>query len=204
MSYTSKLLDCVSRFLAITNRVPTPKEVVILGLERGKSRPLEVRVTSSMGRGVFALEPIPEGVYVTEYKYDKVYPQRERGKYAEEYDINSEASYVLDVFIGGKKMCIDATRRLYSYGRYPNECIFVTNEITIHLIRYINHAVEGRAGGANVRPLPPVFVKGKYRVGFISLRAIEVSEELFWDYGQQRGAEPWLQRTRNNHPVSRQ
>ena len=34
-----------------------------------------------------------------------------------EYDRNGELSYVLDVYIDGKKMCMNATRRLYSYGR---------------------------------------------------------------------------------------
>lgn len=51
--------------------------------------------------------------------------------------------------------------------------------------RYINHAAGGEAGiggQANCRPHRPLFVRGKWRVGFISTRDIKAGEELLYDY----------------------
>ena len=91
--------------------------MVICGLEKGKSRGLEIRHTKDKGRSVFATEAIPKSTYVTEYKYDKLYPFRDREKYEREYEANDEGCFVLNVYVKGKKMCMDATRRLYCYGR---------------------------------------------------------------------------------------
>lgn len=91
---------------------------MIAGLQCGRSKALEVKDAGEKGRGVFALEHIPKGAYVTEYKYHKLYPARDRQMYEGEYEKNQELCYVLDVYIEGKKACMDATRRLYSLGRY--------------------------------------------------------------------------------------
>ena len=48
------------------------------------------------------------------------------------------------------------------------------------LFRYINH---GGKRDANVRPHPPLFINGKPRVAFLSLRHIKAGEEILWDYG---------------------
>ena len=45
--------------------------------------------------------------------------------------------------------------------------------------KYINHA----ATGGNVTLFPPLFARGKMRVGFVAKKAISTGEELFYDYG---------------------
>ena len=169
-------------------RILTSKEIVLAGLEGGQSAALCIKDAGEKGRGVFAVDFISRGSYVTEYKYDKLYPARERKKFEDIYELNQELVYVLDTHINGRKMCIDATRRLYSIGRCVSIC-------TIHMffifvsLRYINHSAS-----PNVRPHPPLFVKGKYRVGFVALHDIEAGTELLWDYGHQRSPADWLRR----------
>ena len=67
---------------------------------------------------MFALEDIAKASFVTEYKYEKIYPYSHRAAYEKEYEINDEGCYVMDVYVQSRKMCIDATRRLKSLGRY--------------------------------------------------------------------------------------
>ena len=69
---------------------------------------------------------------------------------------------------GSGRLCFDATDRFHHAGRY------------------INHVVKG----ANLKPVKPVFVREKWRVGFVSLREIEAGEELCYDYGL-RTEEVW-------------
>lgn len=58
------------------------------------------------------------------------------------------------------------------------------------MLRYINHGIKE----ANLKPHPPVFVSGKYRVGFLATKDIKAGEELLYDYGQQPKAPSWLRR----------
>ena len=53
--------------------------------------------------------------------------------------------------------------------------------------RYLNH---GAGPAANCRPLHPLVVRGKWRVGFISIRHIPAGEEIVWDY--QVREEEWM------------
>lgn len=151
-----------------------------------------------MGLGVVAKEFIHKNEYVTEYKYCKLYAEKERAEYEDEYDLNDEGCYIMDVKIKGRWHCLDATRRFKSYGRYSSSIIimyliyFITsNQLYMPLSRYINHALPGKA---NVKPHPVLFVNGKYRVGFYALRDICPGEELFWDYSYQKNAPNWLRR----------
>ena len=45
--------------------------------------------------------------------------------------------------------------------------------------KYINHAAKG----ANIKIYPPIFARGRMRVGFMCIKDIKRGEELFWDYG---------------------
>ena len=82
--------------------------------------------------------------------------------------------YILEVQLrGGGWICLDATRSVTSWARY------------------INHALPGCA---NARLMPPVTIEGKYRVGIISTKDIEIGEEIMFDYGAQSNAPPWLSR----------
>lgn len=68
-------------------------------------------------------------------------------------------------------MCFDATRRRYSYGRL------------------LNHSIPG-----NVKPFRPLFVRNKWRIGFMSMRHIRVGEVLVWDYACPPEGNKWLYR----------
>lgn len=52
--------------------------------------------------------------------------------------------------------------------------------------RYINHSRH-----PNIRPYPPIFVRGKSRIGMYSLSDIRGNDELMWDYGITTGEMPW-------------
>ena len=45
--------------------------------------------------------------------------------------------------------------------------------------KYINHAAKG----ANLKMFPPLYTRGRMRVGFMTIKSIDKGEELFWDYG---------------------
>ena len=97
----------------------TPLEIASSGLRLNKTKKLALCWTRK-GRGVTTQEPIKVGEYVCEYKYLTCYPLRERKEWDKEYECNSEGCYVLEVVAGGKKLCLDATVNLNSYGRYIN------------------------------------------------------------------------------------
>ena len=68
---------------------------------------------------------------------------------------------------GGTRLCWDATRRFEQIGRY------------------MNHAQQG-----NAKLTSPMYVRGKWRIGFISIRNIEEGDEVVWNYGV-RGEMEW-------------
>ncbi len=59
-----------------------------------------------------------------------------------------------------KKLWFDARGRIGSLGRY------------------INHAAKG----ANLLLRPPVYARGRLRIGFVAKKEIQPGEEVFWDY----------------------
>ena len=65
-----------------------------------------------------AREKIVKGQYITDYKYAVMYSSQKERKKAEDYVQNGEGSYILEIFWGGKKLHLDATRRFASYGRF--------------------------------------------------------------------------------------
>ena len=80
-----------------------------------------------------------------------------------EYSINNEGSFILEAKVGnGTKMCFDATRTIYSYGRL------------------INHAGSKMA---NIKPHRPLYINNKWRIGFYAVHDIQAGEELLFDYG---------------------
>ena len=91
--------------------------------------------------------------------------------------INGEGSYLLETQFGSK-LVFDATRCYDQCGRY------------------INHSSSGRA--KNCRYWRPLFIRGKYRVGFVASRDIAVNEELSYDYGIR--AESWMTATSPKKP----
>lgn len=53
--------------------------------------------------------------------------------------------------------------------------------------RLINHAPGQEA---NCRPHPPLYVRGKWRVGFVTTKEIPAGEEVTYDYNVR--GEDWL------------
>lgn len=49
----------------------------------------------------------------------------------------------------------------------------------------MNHAQQG-----NAKLTSPMYVRGKWRIGFISIRNIEEGDEVVWNYGV-RGEMEW-------------
>ena len=161
-------------------RMLSEQEILLDGLQGTTPKPsLEIRdMGHPTGRGVVALEAIEKGRFVCEYKTSQVYPanSQQARDMEEEYAVNGEGSYVFTtasvVSKVNARLCFDATRRF----RHPG--------------RYINHA----ARGVNLKPCGPVFVKEKWRMGFIALRDIPRGEELCYDYGVRE--ESWMRRSR--------
>ena len=129
-----------------------------------------IKDVEDKGRGVFALEMIPKGGYVLEYKTSEVYKRREMKKKVEEYKTNDEGSYILEAQTKDGWWCFDATRRFNSFGRLLNH----------------SHTAP------NVRMHKPMLVRGKWRVGFLALMTIKPGEELVWDYGCPPEGHQWL------------
>ena len=143
------------------------------------------------GREVVAEEAIKKGEYiceyrytrshgakdtihcVCEYRYTRKYPVSKRKEMDSVYERNGEGCYVLEVVIEGRKMCLDATISLTSFGRY------------------INHIPSKKA---NVKMHPPLFVRGKWRVAFLATQDISVGSELGYDYGQEGMIPDWMRR----------
>lgn len=135
----------------------------------GRDAPLEVREEGAAGRGVFATGPIHMGDWLCEYK-GLTYPLKEKYRYITEYDRNNEGVYIVTSShpVGGKtRLCWDATRYYNQVGRY------------------INHATNPNAGLTS-----PVFVRAKWRVGFLAGADIKEGNEVVWDYGV-RGEVEW-------------
>ena len=100
----------------------TPRDVALEGLERGISLPgLRIVQIRGKGLGIVTSSRITKGTFVTEYKYGKRYYSRKEMKKAEsDYIVNKEGCYMLEVFVGGNKQYLDATRRFRTYGRWAN------------------------------------------------------------------------------------
>ena len=116
-------------------------------------------------------EQISSGDFVCEYKYSCSYETKEKSLYDEDYEENGEGCYTVEVVAGGRKICLDATVNLNSWGRY------------------LNH---GRRSEENIKMFKPLLIRGKWRVGFLALRDIKQGEELCWDYGRQSHPPEWM------------
>ena len=128
-----------------------------------------MREGGSCGRGVFATGNIAKSEWLCEYK-GITYPRREMEKYVHEYDKNDEGCYIVTSSypVGAKtRLCWDATRYCHQYGRY------------------LNHAQK-----PNATLTSPVYVRDKWRIGFVAASDINVGDEVVWDYGI-RGGENW-------------
>lgn len=153
-------------------RIQTPLEIASAGLRMNKTKSLAFCDTQHKGRGVLADENIQANDFVCEYKYACSYPLKAKQKIDEEYELNGEGCYVLEVQVtGGKVICLDATAN--------NECWG----------RYINHSRR-----PNLKMFKPLMVRGKWRVAFLATRDIDVGEELGFDYGRQRNPPDWMKR----------
>ena len=76
---------------------------------------------------------------------------------------NSEGSYIVTSShpVGGEKiLCWDATRIYHQFGRYRN------------------HAQH-----PNAKLTSPLWVRGKWRIGFVATKDITEGDEVVWDYG---------------------
>lgn len=165
--------------------VITPKEMALSALARGLEAPLEIRfckekgrfvlfiqlfiIFLGKGRGVFALQKIPAGSFICEYKTTGVYSTRVFKTRELEYKNNEEVSASVEAKVDGKILHFDGTRRFNQFGSF------------------INHSIN-----PNVKPFPPLLVRGKFRIGFFSARDIAQNEELHWDYNYRDPKWPWL------------
>ena len=122
----------------------------------GKDAPLEVREGGIAGRGVFAVGPIHRGQWLK----GLVYPLSELDQHCEEYSKNNEGVYIVQSShpVGGGTR--DATHCLHQTGRY------------------MNHAQQ-----ANARLTSPIFIRKKWRIGFVAAKDIREWDEVVWDYG---------------------
>ena len=146
----------------------TKTEVVLQGLQYNLNAPLEVRDAGRRkGKGVFAQEDIPTGTFLCEYRTKRVYHPRKKEKYEKEYTYNKEGSYLLET-VQGERLVFDATRVYNQLGRY------------------INHGTKD----SNCTYHPPLMVRGKKRVGFLSTKFIKKGDELLYDYGIR--GEAWM------------
>jgi len=111
--------------------------------------------------------------YLCKHRYTRSYPTAERRQVDQVYERNGEGCYVLEVIAGGKRICLDATIAISSFGRY------------------INHVARKKA---NVKLHPPLWVRGKWRVAFLATKDINIGEELGYDYGQEKDMPDWMRR----------
>ena len=165
-------VECTTQMNVLDHRTLTPLEKVLSGLTSHKTNPkLRVIESPGKGRGVVSDERLEKGDFVVEYRSAEVYPRSEKTKHVLEYELNGEGSYILEVQTNNGWWCLDATRALGTVGRL------------------INHSTQ-----PNLKPFRPLFVRGKWRAGFIALRAIKPEEELTWDYKCQPEGQKWLYR----------
>ena len=142
----------------------------------GQSRAPRLQVTylgHPKGRGVLAKEPIAKGTYICEYRTYRVYPvgSDTHKRLSEEYSRNSEGSFVVETAYpipGIGRLCFDATRRYRDVGRYIN-----------HHPRHYNSKLS-----------TPKLLRGKWRIALVSIKDIEVGEEVLYDYGER--TQPWM------------
>lgn len=133
----------------------------IHGLNTGQDAPLEVRPGGIAERGIFVTEFISKGQWLCEYK-GIVYPHSKMQQHIDEYNKNEEGCYIITSKhpVGYlTKLCWNATRHFHQIGRY------------------INHAQN-----PNALLTQPLHVRGKWRVGFLAARDINVGDEVVWDY----------------------
>ena len=154
-------------------RILSSLEIAGHGLRANVTKELAVCHDPVKGRGVVAAQKIGKGEFTCEYKYSRWYPARERMAAEEEHELNDEGSYILEVLAGGKKVCLDATCNIESWGRL------------------INHAAHCKA---NLKMHPPLYIRGKWRVAFLAMQDIQPGEELCYDYGQWTGMPEWMRR----------
>ena len=104
-----------------------------------------------------------KGQWLCEYKTNAVYSSKQRRDEAEEeYRRNQEGCYIVDTayFLPGQGcLYFDATRKFHQLGRY------------------LNHALN-----PNATLMPPIYVRGKWCIGFMSLTDINEGDEVVWDY----------------------
>ena len=112
---------------------------------------------------MFAKGKISKGQWLCEYKTHRIYDWKERTLYEEEYKTNDEGCYIVDSkynLPGVGHLCFDATRCYQQIGRY------------------LNHAKS-----PNATLTQPIHVCGKWRIGFLAIRDINIGDEVVWDYG---------------------
>ncbi len=115
------------------------KEIVLQGLQSNTTKQLEVVEVEGTGLGVVAGENILKHQFVCEYKYSLSYGREERASHEQEYAINEEGCYVLEVQLPtGKWLCLDANRNYNSFGRLINHsrpasvCLSQTAQPPLH------------------------------------------------------------------------
>lgn len=97
----------------------SPRDIALHGLTSGKSRDgLMIVKVRGKGLGVITTVPIPEGAFVTDYRYSRILTTKQQKEVAEaEHITNQLACYILEVFVKGKKLYLDASTKYNSYGR---------------------------------------------------------------------------------------
>ena len=152
-------------------RPRTAKEKAAAGLQQDNPKKMYFINTEDKGRGIAAGEKIEAGEFVCEYKYNTSYQLKEKPRYDEEYTINDEGCYTMEVQLPANRgwLCLDATRNIYSWGRYIN-----------------------RSARPNLKTHPPLMINGKWRVAFLALQDIDEGQELLYDYGKQPNPPEWM------------
>ena len=127
---------------------------------------------------MFASKDIPKHIFLCEYKTTKLYSKNEYTQRNFEYEMNNEICTAVEAKIEGNLHYSDATRRYIQFGRY------------------INHSTA-----PNIRPHPPIFIRGKYHLGFTSTVDIPSGDELVWDYIFRDKESPWLGKSNEDKAI---
>ena len=134
---------------------------------------LEVRITATKGRGVFAVKPFEPGDFIVEYAGELLSSQEAEAREVAYANDPSKGCYSFFFQAGGQKWCVDATAESGRIGRL------------------VNHSRKR----PNARP-EVFYLDDQPRLILVACRLIKPNDEINYDYGdssfESRQAYPWL------------